>query len=84
MGKKDHYSESDVLEDDPFIDQTTPILEDADEIIEEEERKVRRVIKRKTDILEDLHLVAGKGPQVHHSIPLYSLTEMLRSWRVCV
>ena len=71
MRKKDHYGDSEVDDDDLFIDQTTPILEEAELVTGEEENKVRRSreIKRKTDILEDLHLVAAKGPQVHYSKP---------------
>ena len=66
MRKKEHYGDSEGDDDDLFIDQTTPILEEAEQV---EENKVRRSreIKRKTDILEDLHLVAAKGPQVHSS-----------------
>ena len=68
MRKKDHYGDSEGDDDDLFIDQTTPILEEVEQV---EENKVRRSreIKRKTDILEDLHLVAAKGPQVHYSKP---------------
>ena len=68
MRKKDHYGDSEGDDDDLFIDQTTPILEEVEQV---EENKVRRSreIKRKTDILEDLHLVAAKGPQVHDSEP---------------
>ena len=71
MRKKDHYGDSEVDDDDLFIDQTTPILEEVELVTGEEENKVRRSreIKRKTDILEDLHLVAAKGPQVHDSEP---------------
>ena len=71
MRKKDHYGDSEGDDDDLFIDQTTPILEEAEQVTGEEENKVRRSreIKRKTDILEDLHLVAAKGPQVHDSEP---------------
>ena len=71
MRKKDHYGDSEVDDDDLFIDQTTPILEEAEQVTGEDENKVRRSreIKRKTDILEDLHLVAAKGPQVHYSKP---------------
>ena len=71
MRKKDHYGDSEGDDDDLFIDQTTPILEEAEQVTGEEENKVRRSreIKRKTDILEDLHLVAAKGPQVHYSKP---------------
>ena len=69
MRKKEHYGDSEGDDDDLFIDQTTPILEEAEQVTGEEENKVRRSreIKRKTDILEDLHLVAAKGPQVHYS-----------------
>ena len=69
MRKKEHYGDSEGDDDDLFIDQTTPILEEAEQVTGEEENKVRRSreIKRKTDILEDLHLVAAKGPQVHSS-----------------
>ena len=71
MRKKDHYGDSEGDDDDLFIDQTTPILEEAEQVNGVEENKVRRSreIKRKTDILEDLHLVAAKGPQVHDSKP---------------
>ena len=71
MKRRDEYSEPDVLDVDLYIDQTTPILED-DEAEEDTRQSVAtarrqtlsREMKSKTDILEDLHLVAGKGPQV--------------------
>ena len=74
MKRRDEYSEPDVLDVDLYIDQTTPILED-DEAEEDTRQSVdtarrqtlSREMKSKTDILEDLHLVAGKGPQVMSS-----------------
>ena len=69
MKRKDRYSDTDVLDVDLFIDQTTPILEDEEILADIKEnlryvKKVRREMKKKTDMIEDLHLVAGRGPQV--------------------
>ena len=69
MKRKDRYSDTDVLDVDLFIDQTTPILEDEEILADIKEnlryvKKVSREMKKKTDMIEDLHLVAGRGPQV--------------------
>ena len=80
MKRKDRYTDSDVLDVDLFIDQTTPILEDEEILSDIKQnlsyvKKVSREMKKKTDMIEDLHLVAGKGPQVWRSaLFLYLLT----------
>ena len=70
MKKKDRYTDSDVLDVDLFVDQTTgPLLEDEEILADIKQnlsyvKQVSREMKKKTDMIEDLHLVAGKGPQV--------------------
>ena len=69
MKRKDRYTDSDVLDVDLFIEQTSPILEDEEILADIKQnlsyvKKVSREMKKKPDMIEDLHLVAGKGPQV--------------------